>query len=140
MATVLDKMTEFRNEPIKDFTDSGSRSALEAAIAAERARFGTVYDLVIGGKPQTSPKQFPSRNPSKPSEIIGLAQSATPEQARDAIDAARVAFGRWSKTPPAERAAVLFRAADAVRKRRYEFDALLVLEVGKSWIEADGDV
>ena len=31
------------------------------------------------------------------------------------------------------------RAADLVRARRDDFNALLVLEVGKSWIEADGD-
>ena len=31
------------------------------------------------------------------------------------------------------------RAAGVLRRRRDEFNALLVLEVGKSWPEADGD-
>jgi 1-pyrroline-5-carboxylate dehydrogenase len=140
MATVLDAISEFRNEPFKDFAEPNTRAAMVAAIAAERAKFGATHDLVIGGKRLTSPKQFASRNPSNPSEVIGTVQSATAEQARDAVEAARVAFARWSKTPPAIRASVLFKAADAVRRRRYEFDALLVLEVGKSWAEADGDV
>ena len=39
-----------------------------------------------------------------------------------------------------ERAAVLFRAADWMRKRRSEIAALEVYEAGKPWAEADGDV
>lgn len=140
MATVLDKVSEFRNEPLQTFADEESRRAMEAAIAAERAKFGTEYPLVIDGKRVKAPKQFASRNPSHPSEVIGTVQSATVEQAREAVAAADRTFVRWSKTPPEERAAIIFRAAEAVRKRRYEFDALLVLEVGKSWAEADGDV
>ena len=140
MATVLDSIAEFRNEPIKDFRDPADRASMEAAIAAERSRFGTVYDLTIGGRHATSPKRFVSRNPAHPSEIIGELQSATPEQAREAVDAAHASFAKWAATPPQARADVLIRAADAVRKRRFEFGALLVLEVGKSWAEADGDV
>ena len=140
MATVLEKIAEFRNEPVKTFADAHARDAMLAAIAAERAKFGTEYDLVIGGKHVKSAKKFESRNPSKPSEVVGTLQSASPEQARAAIEAADRAFARWSRVSPDERAAVLFRAAEAVRRRRYEFDALLVLEVGKTWPEADGDV
>ncbi|HET9343272.1 MAG TPA: L-glutamate gamma-semialdehyde dehydrogenase [Candidatus Eremiobacteraceae bacterium] len=140
MSTVLEKVSEFRNEPVKTFADPASREAMSAAIEAERKMFGTVYDLVIDGKKVKGGKQFASHNPARPSEIIGMAQSATPDQARAAIEAADRAFRRWSKTPAEKRADVLFRAAEAVRKRRYEFDALLVLEVGKTWVEADGDV
>ena len=140
MATVLEKIAEFRNEPVKTFADAESRAAMEAALAAERAKFGTEYDLVIAGERVKAPKQFGSRNPAKPTEIVGRVQSATAEQARAAVEAADRSFRHWSKTSPEERANVLFAAAQAVRRRRYEFDALLVLEVGKSWVEADGDV
>jgi len=140
MSTVLEKVSEFRNEPVKTFADPASRAAMSAAIEAERKKSGTVYDLVIDGKKVKGGKQFASRNPARPSEVIGMAQSATPDQARAAIEAADRAFRRWSKTPAEKRAEVLFRAAEAVRMRRYEFDALLVLEVGKTWVEADGDV
>jgi 1-pyrroline-5-carboxylate dehydrogenase len=140
MATVLEKIEEFRNEPMLSFSDERTKAAMESAIAAERAKFGTEYDLVIGGRKVKAPKQFASRNPAKPSEVVGIAQSATVEQARLGVEAADRAFARWSKTSPQERAAVLFKAAQAVRARRHEFNALLVLEVGKSWAEADGDV
>ena len=140
MATVLERVSEFRNEPVKTFADAASRDAMAAAIEAERAKSGAVYDLVIDGKKVKGPKQFASRNPARPAEIVGTVQSASPEQARAAVEAADRTFARWSKTPAGERAAVLFRAAELVRERRYEFDALLVLEAGKSWVEADGDV
>ena len=140
MASVLEKIAPFANEPVQTFAEPESKAAMAAAIEAERAKFGTQYDLVIGGQRVKAPKQFASRNPARPSEVIGLVQAATAEQAREAVAAADRAFARWSKTSPNHRADILFKAADAVRKRRYEFDALLVLEVGKSWAEAEGDV
>jgi len=140
MATVLDTIAPFANEPIVTFRDEASKAAMLDALRTVRATFGTKYDLVIGGNRVTSPKQTPSHNPSKPSEVIGTVQAATVEQAQAAVTAAEAAFKTWSRVPAARRADVLFKAATEVRRRRFEFDAWLVLEVGKSWIEADGDV
>ena len=140
MATIVQPASEFRNEPIKSFADPGDRAAMLAALEAERARYGTEYDLLIGGKRIKNEQKFASRNPAHPKEIVGVVQSATPQQAREAVEAAHRAFSHWSKTSQRDRADVIFRAAEALRRRRYEFDALLILEVGKSWAEADGDV
>ncbi|HEY7980691.1 MAG TPA: L-glutamate gamma-semialdehyde dehydrogenase [Candidatus Eremiobacteraceae bacterium] len=140
MATVLDKLAPFVNEPINTFRDDASKKAMRDALQSVRATFGTEYDLIIGGKREKSPSKSASRNPAKPSEVLGTVQSATVEQAKSAVTAAEAAFKTWSRVPAARRADLLFKAADAVRQRRFEFDALLVLEVGKSWIEADGDV
>ena len=54
--------------------------------------------------------------------------------------AASKAFETWKKTTPQERASYLFKAAELIRQRRFHYDALLVFEVGKSWVEADGDI
>jgi len=139
MATVVEQRQTFQNEPIRSFQSPHERSAMETAIARIRADRKD-YDLIIGGKRVSSEKQFVSINPAHPAEVIGRAQSATVEQAREAIAAAQRAFPGWSRVAAEERARLLFAAADAVRARRDEFDALLVLEVGKSWPEADGDV
>ncbi|HLW38083.1 MAG TPA: L-glutamate gamma-semialdehyde dehydrogenase [Candidatus Eremiobacteraceae bacterium] len=139
MATLLEHPAKFRNEAIRTFARPEERAAFSAAI--ERVRNDNKdFDLIIGGKRVKSAKQFDSRNPARPSEIVGRVQSASVEQAQDAVAAAQRAFPGWSRVAPQERAQLLFRAAEAVRQRRDEFDALLVLEVGKSWIEADGDV
>jgi 1-pyrroline-5-carboxylate dehydrogenase len=139
MATVLDTIAPFANEPIITFRDDASKKAMLDALRSVHAALGTEYDLVIGGQRVKSPKKFASHNPAKPSEVVGTVQSATVEQARAAVTAAEAAFKTWSRVPASRRAEILFKAAAEVRRRRFEFDAWLVLEVGKSWVEADGD-
>jgi 1-pyrroline-5-carboxylate dehydrogenase len=129
--------TEFRNEPITDFSkDDSARRAQQAAIEA----FTPVdCPLVIGGRRITTRAKILSHNPCEPARIIGRASKASKTQADRAIRTARDAFASWSKTPADQRAAVLFRAADLLRRRRWELNALLILEVGKTWTEADAD-
>ena len=50
-----------------------------------------------------------------------------------------MAFESWQFTSPEDRAALLLRVADAVRRRKFEFAAWLVYEVGKNWAEADAE-
>ncbi len=140
MASVLERVSEFTNEPFIDFRDPDHKKKMEAAIAAVRATFGTSYPLIINGLRVAGSGTTPSRNPSKPDEVIGVVAQATQQQAKEAVAAAEQAFIGWSKTAPEKRADLLFKAAAEVRRRRFEFDALLVLEVGKSWPEADGDI
>src|ERR1700687_898218 len=127
MATVLDKLAPFANEQINTFRDEASKKAMRDALQSVRATFGTEYDLIIGGKREKSPAKSASRNPSKPTEVIGTVQSATVDQAKAAVDAAEAAFKTWSRVPAPRRADLLFKAAGEVRRRRFEFDALLVL-------------
>ena len=42
--------------------------------------------------------------------------------------------------PAEERVACAYRAADILRKRRFELDAWLCYEIGKTWPEADADI
>ena len=50
MATVLDTIAPFANEPIITYRDETSKSAMLDALRTVRATFGTKYDLIIGGK------------------------------------------------------------------------------------------
>lgn len=130
----------FQNEVVKNFKHPADAAAMKAALASVRARFEAEYPLVIGGRRETTAKQIRSVNPADPSEVIGLVSSASKEQALEAIDAAARAFDSWKHLTLSERAVYLFKAAELLRKRRFEYDALLVFEVGKSWVEADGDI
>jgi 1-pyrroline-5-carboxylate dehydrogenase len=51
-----------------------------------------------------------------------------------------VVFHQWQWTPARKRAEYLFKAAKLMRKRRFELNAAEILEVGKTWPEADADV
>jgi len=82
-----------------DFSRPENRVAYEKAIAEVRASAGKEYPLVIGGERQKGGKTFDSSNPAKPSELLGRFQSATREQASQAVDAAFTAFKSWSRVP-----------------------------------------
>jgi RHH-type proline utilization regulon transcriptional repressor/proline dehydrogenase/delta 1-pyrroline-5-carboxylate dehydrogenase len=57
-----------------------------------------------------------------------------------AVAAARKAWPAWAARPAAERATILERAADLIEERRFELNALEVLEAAKPWVEADADI
>ncbi len=138
-ATAPRTIAPFRNESIRDFSDPADRASFEAALARVRADLGRRYPLVIGGERLTGGGTTASINPARPSEIVGVIDDATPAQVSQALDAATAAFATWKKTSAQERADFLFRAAERVRATRDDWNALMVVEVGKSWIEADAD-
>jgi 1-pyrroline-5-carboxylate dehydrogenase len=132
--------TPFTNEPFVDFNDPENKRAMQAALLDVESHLNHEYDLIIGGRRLKTQDKIISTNPARPSQVIGIHQSAKAEHAEEAIKAAQTAFSTWSRTPVAERAALLFRAADLIRERKFEFCAWLTLEVGKNWTEADADV
>ena len=123
-----------------DFADPENKRAMQAALADVESHLNHEYDLIIGGRRLKTKEKIISTNPARPSQVIGIHQRAEAEHAEEAIQAAQAAFATWSRTPVAERAALLFRAADLIRERKFEFCAWLTLEVGKNWAEADADV
>ncbi len=130
----------FNNEPLIDFTKEENREAMVQALADVRDQFGKVYSLIIDGKSCDSRATLVSRNPSKTSEIIGRVASATAEQACDAIEAARRAYGMWAAVPVETRAEYLELMAAEMRERRLELVAWIIFETGKPWAEADADL
>lgn len=131
--------TEFKNEVVLDFTQDANRKKQAEVLARVQSQLGREYDLIIGSERFKSGKTFQSINPSKKDEVIGFFQSATPEQAMHAIRVAGTAFEKWRRVPAQERADVLFRAAALLRARRFECNAWMILEAGKTWVEADAD-
>ncbi|HTM51347.1 MAG TPA: L-glutamate gamma-semialdehyde dehydrogenase [Bryobacteraceae bacterium] len=133
-------MPDFRNEPYTDFSVPANRQAMESALAKVRSQMGREYELRIGSERFKTEARLKSVNPSRPSEIVGIHQKASPAMAAQAIESADRFFPEWRRTPAAERVAMLRRAARVIRGRKMEFDAWLVYEAGKSWPEAEADV
>src|SRR5271170_849127 len=134
------RLSAFTNEPVTDFSVPATRAAAEAALARVRAEMGRDYELWIAGSAHKTGDLLTSVNPSKTSEVVGKHHKATPELATRAIEDAHAYFGEWSRVPVERRVELVVRAADLIRKRKLDFDAWLVLEAGKTWPEADGDV
>jgi len=142
MATADAKLhvTEFTNEPFIDFSNPENKKKMEEALKKARSEFGHEYPMWIAGKKVITTGKRKSTNPSKPSEVIGVFQDASKEQAIEAIEAANKYFDVWKKVPAQERVRCLFKAAQIVRDRKFELEALVCYEVGKTWVEADADI
>ncbi|MBV9036259.1 MAG: L-glutamate gamma-semialdehyde dehydrogenase, partial [Acidobacteriaceae bacterium] len=130
----------FVNEPYTDFQQPQNAERMRNALTKVRGEFGKEYDLLIAGERRKSESKLQSVNPSRPSEIVGIHQKGSEQDARDAVERAAAYFPTWAEVPAESRAAMLFRVAEIIRERKYEFDAWLVYEAGKTWIEAEGDV
>jgi 1-pyrroline-5-carboxylate dehydrogenase len=129
----------FSNEPLVDFRKEANAQAMRAAIEKVRGELGREYDLVIGGKRSSTSEKIKSVNPARPSEIVGVHQKAGLEHVEPAMQPALAAFKSWKNAPVEERTGLLLRTAEIIRKRKPEFNAWMVLEVGKNWDEAEAD-
>lgn len=129
----------FVNEPLTDFRDPTNRDAFRRGLDVVAGRIGRSHPLVIGGETVYTTDDFPSLNPATPAQVVGRVAKATPELAQRAIEAAATAFETWRQVPYAERARYIFSAASIIRARKHELSALITLEVGKTWDEADAE-
>lgn len=132
---------EFKNEPFTDFSKSENAAAMQAAIEKVRSELGREYPCLINGEHVSIESKFESFNPARKEEVVGVFSEIDDETAlvEKAIDAASEAFKTWKFVPAAERAEYLFKIADVMRQRKHELSAWMVVEVAKTWAEADGD-
>ena len=130
---------KFKNEPLTDFSKPANRKAMEQALAKVKSMFGREYPIVIAGEEIRTNDKLKSYNPSNSSEVVGVFQKADAALATRAVEAAAATFEQWKWVEPKKRSDYLFKAAKLLRKRKYEYSAVMVYEVGKTWPEADAD-
>lgn len=130
----------YQTEPLVDFYIQENQEKYRESLKKEKEKFGKQYPLIIAGKRITTESILPSYNPANHEEVIGYVHQAGIEEAEAAMESALKSFDAWSKTPARIRADILFKAAAIYRRRRFELSALITLEAGKPWLEADADV
>src|SRR5579859_570607 len=135
----MSNLPPFKNEPPTDFKNPDHVVAFQKAIDLVRSQLGRKYPLHIGGEEVSPGEVFVSVNPARPSEIVGTFAKGRQEDAERAIEAAAAAFETWRFVDPEQRARYLLKAAYEMRRRKHEFSAWMVFEIGKSWAEADAD-
>ncbi len=131
--------TEFRNEPLTDFSKEENAQAMRAALEKVRGELDREYPLVIGGERITTDAKLDSFNPANRKQVVGRFQKATKDLANRAVESAYDAFQTWRNTSAQERTDLLFRVAGLLRERKHELSAWMIHEVAKTWAEADGD-
>jgi 1-pyrroline-5-carboxylate dehydrogenase len=132
-------LPEFINEPYADFSKPENRRAQEKAIKFVEGRFKRKYELFIDGRGVKSDRLFKSYNPANKDQVVGSFYKASQHEVDQAMDAALRAFEKWQYVPAKERAIVLLKAAQIMRRRKFEINAWMILETGKSWAEAEAD-
>jgi len=133
-------MKPFINEPFTDFTNKRNAAKFTSALEKVKSELGREYPVIIGGEKITTEDRIHSINPSNTSEVVGSVSKASLEMANRAIETANEVFSSWKNVPAQKRADYLLKASKIMRKRKFEFAAWMVYEVGKNWAEADGDV
>ena len=97
-------------------------------------------DLYINGtwREGSDGERFDVFNPSDETVLASVA-SATLDDAKDALDAAEVAFGEWAGRTPRERSVILRHAWELMTERLEDFARLITLENGKARADAMGE-
>ncbi|MBN1313637.1 MAG: aldehyde dehydrogenase family protein [Anaerolineae bacterium] len=112
----------------------------DAGIKRVKAQLGKTYPLLIGDKEHSTKETFPVFNPADAREPLFQFAKATREDVKAAVEAAKAAVPVWRSMPYKERNAILYQAADKISEHRYELSAAMIMEMGKSRVEALADV
>ena len=92
-----------------------------AAVAGASSRFGDVYDPSAG-------------------EVVARVPFANSGEVESAVQAAAAAAPGWAKTPPIQRARVIFAFKDLVESRKEDLSRVITREHGKVLSDAMGSV
>ncbi len=99
----------------------------------------TTYPNLIDGRRVDSTERVPDINPSNTADVVGEFARATTAELNDAINAARQAFEKWSRTTPQERFDVLDKAGAEILARKDELGRMLAREQGKPLADGVGE-
>ena len=133
-------MIPYKHEAFTDFSKEENKKAIKEGYKIVDAYLGRDFPLIVGGERITTESKIVSYNPAKKEEVVGKVSKASQEIAEKALKIADETFNTWKKVKPEVRADVLFKAAAIIRRRKFEFSALLSREAGKTWVEADVEV
>ncbi len=99
---------------------------------------GKIY---INGKwvNSLSKRTFNNLNPAN-EKLIGKYQSGNEKDVNKAVEVATKALPPWKKTPAPKRAEILFETVSLLKKNKDKLAKLEVIEMGKVYKEAAGDV
>jgi RHH-type proline utilization regulon transcriptional repressor/proline dehydrogenase/delta 1-pyrroline-5-carboxylate dehydrogenase len=107
-----------------------------ATIHAERERFAGAAQWRAG----SAGTERQIVNPARPEDVAGIVRESDAASVSAAVGTASAAQPAWARTPVAERAACLQRAADLYEKHAVEFFALCTREAGKTLADGVAEV
>jgi 1-pyrroline-5-carboxylate dehydrogenase len=112
----------------------------EAGLEKAKARLGETHRSFVDGHERDGDGTFEVRSPIDTDILVGTFARGTRQDVRDAIEAAHRAQPAWFRLGWEGRLAILRRAAELISERQMEYAGLMAIEVGKTRLEALGEV
>lgn len=112
----------------------------EAGLEKATARLGGYHRNFIDGVERDGDGTFEVRSPIDHEVLVGTFARGTRQDAKDAVAAARRAQPAWFRLGWEKRLEILDRAAELISERQMEYAGLMAVEVGKTRLEALGEV
>jgi 1-pyrroline-5-carboxylate dehydrogenase len=112
----------------------------EAGLEKAKARLGQYHRNFIDGSERDGDGTFEVRSPIDSEILVGTFARGTRQDVQDAIAAARRAQPAWFRLGWEGRLEILRRAAELISERQMEYGGLMAVEVGKTRLEALGEV
>ncbi len=112
----------------------------EAGLEHAKGRLGAYHRNYIDGLERDGEGTFEVRSPIDTEILVGTFAKGTRADVRDAIAAARRAQPAWFRLGWERRLEILRAAAEIISERLMEYAALMAIEIGKTRMEALGEV
>ncbi len=122
-----------------DLADETSIAALENELGQLAGKLWQARPL-LAGDAETAGPALPIRSPAHRGDRVGTVIEADAATVERALNNADAYAETWQRTPRAERAAALRRAAALLESRRAELLSLCIREAGKTWGNAIAEV
>jgi RHH-type transcriptional regulator, proline utilization regulon repressor / proline dehydrogenase / delta 1-pyrroline-5-carboxylate dehydrogenase len=130
----------FRNEPVAELRRHEVAQRLVDAVQGVRSTLPLEVPVLVPGLARGGRLTAASVDPSDGTTVVAHWQLGTADDAAAAVAAVTAGQPSWAARTASERAAVIRSAAALMRRHRDELTALIVLEAGKPFPEADADV
>ncbi len=112
----------------------------EAGLEKAKGRLGAYHRNLVGGSERDGDGTFEVRSPIDSEILVGTFARGTRTDVQDAIAAARRAQPAWFRLGWEQRLRILRAAAELISERQMEYAGLMAIEVGKTRLEALGEV
>ena len=120
---------------------SGVHAHLDAVIPEAEARLlGRRRPALIAGRDRDEGRVLEARSPIDRDILLGEFPQADAALVDEAVEAARAAYPAWRDLGWERRVALLRAGADMLEQRKWDVSIACLIEVGKSRLEAVGEV
>ena len=120
--------------------DPALHQAYEEGLAAATEQIGQTHPLLIGGEKRYTDDQYVERSPIDSDLVVGVYSQASDDDVDEAVAVARAFQPEWEATSWQDRVAIIRRATDMMEEETPTLAGFLSLEIGKTRLEALGDV